>query len=71
MLPPSTLAPVDLRDHIVGRHRQTAQAKSKGTKPENKGGVGCSEGSQSSGHTLVLNKIQVFQKLISMWSMSP
>ena len=50
MLPPSTLAPVDLQDHIVGRHRQTAQAESKGTKPKDKGGVGHSGGSQSSGH---------------------
>ena len=50
MLPPSTPAQGDLRDHLVGRHWQTAQAESKGTKPKDKGGVGHSGGSQSSGH---------------------
>ena len=58
ILPPSTLVQGYLRDCLSGRHRQmsqggssaSSQAKSKGARPKDQGGVGHSGGNQSSSH---------------------
>ena len=48
--PPSTPTQGDLQDHLVGRQQQTSWAQSRGTNPQDEGGVGHSGGSQSSNH---------------------
>ena len=48
--PPSTPTQGDLWDRLVGRQQQTSQAQSRGTNPQDQGGVGHSGGGQSSSH---------------------